>query len=93
MQEFKKTAGAGIKNISAAKTTVYPNPVTDIHNFSFAGIKAHHVTIIRRIGAVVGNYILSADTTTFNISQLNSGLYFVKYASENEPKTFKIEKR
>lgn len=86
-------AGTGINSISETKTSVYPNPVTDILNFSFAGDKTHHVTIINSIGAVVGNFTLPAGTTTLNLSQLNPGLYFVKSASENEAQTFKIEKR
>lgn len=93
-QNFKTApAGTGINSISETKTSVYPNPVTDILNFSFAGDKTHHVTIINSIGAVVGNFTLPAGTTTLNLSQLNPGLYFVKSASENEAQTFKIEKR
>lgn len=83
----------GISNVSQSEAGVYPNPVTDILNFSFAGDKTHHVTIINSIGAVVGNFTLPAGTTTLNLSQLNPGLYFVKSASENEAQTFKIEKR
>lgn len=93
-QNFKTApAGTGINSISETKTSVYPNPVTDILNFSFADDKTHHVTIINSIGAVVGNFTLPAGTTTLNLSQLNPGLYFVKSASENEAQTFKIEKR
>lgn len=93
-QNFKTApASTGINSISETKTSVYPNPVNDILNFNFAVNKTHDVTIINSIGAVVGNYTLPAGTTTLNLSQLNTGLYFVKLASENEAQTFKIEKR
>ncbi|MFN4248812.1 MAG: T9SS type A sorting domain-containing protein [Flavipsychrobacter sp.] len=93
-QNFKTAPiGTSINSISETKTSVYPNPVTDILNFNFAVNKTHDVTIINSIGAVVGNFTLPAGTTTLNLSQLNPGLYFVKLASENEAQTFKIEKR
>lgn len=90
-----KTApiGTSINSISEAKTTVYPNPVKDILNFSLADNKSHNITIVNSIGTIVGNYTLPAGTSSLNINHLNAGLYFVKFASENEAQTFKIEKR
>ena len=93
-QNFKTAPiGTSINSISEAKTTVYPNPVTDILNFSLADNKSHNITIVNSIGTIVGNYTLPAGTSSLNINHLNAGLYFVKFASENEAQTFKIEKR
>jgi hypothetical protein len=93
-QNFKTApVGTGINSISETKTTIYPNPVTDILNFSFVNSQSHNITIVSSIGTVVGNYTLPAGTSSLNINHLSTGLYFVKIASENEAQTFKIDKR
>ncbi len=90
-----KTApiGTNINNVSANKTTIYPNPVTDVLNFNFANNNAHNISIVNSIGAVVGDYTLPAGTASLNLSHLSSGLYFVKIASEKQAETLKIDKR
>jgi|GEM_PF-3126811 len=86
-------ASTGINTISQSEAGVYPNPVTDILYFNFADKGAHQITIVNSIGVVISKHVLQSNETSLNLSNLQSGLYFVKTASENNTQTFKIEKR
>lgn len=91
---FKTLPGStGINTVSQSEAGVYPNPVTDILHFNFADKGTHHISIVNTIGATISTHILQSGETSINLSNLQSGLYFVKSAAENNIQTFKIDKR
>lgn len=66
---------------SKQDVTVYPNPASDEVNVVFdanSGIKT--ISIRNIIGKVVGNYKVTGNSAKLNISNLQSGIYFLNLA-------------
>lgn len=68
------------------KVDVYPNPASDFLRFDHAG-PVFDVTIFNTMGQQV---MFEKNPEQMDISELNSGLYFVKVNSKDSRKTFKI---
>jgi len=71
---------------------LYPNPTSDIINFSIRDIEGTSVTIIDINGRTVLNTVISSDNN-INIENLNKGVYFVQLEVENKAVSYKIIKK
>ena len=68
--------------------SVFPNPTTNIINIT-SDVKVNKVTIFNITGQVVGEY---NSTTTIDINELATGIYFVNVATDNGSKNIKVIK-
>lgn len=70
---------AGLDNFSTSEVKLYPNPATSVLNIEGDNIEASEYTIYNVVGKLVAkNTITDSDNVQINISNLESGLYFVK---------------
>jgi hypothetical protein len=87
-----KPVSQGIINTPDTKQfSVYPNPARDVVNITSLANSSSTVMIMDLAGRTVASTTLNASgSTTMNISQLNSGVYFIRIASENGQHTEKL---
>ncbi len=71
--------------------TVFPNPTTDILNFSLKGIEGTPITVVDVNGKIVLNNTIST-ANTLNVGSLNTGVYFVNLKIENNNVSYKFIK-
>jgi hypothetical protein len=71
---------------------LYPNPTTDLLNFSLAGLVNTPVTVIDVNGRLVLNTVISSENN-IDVSSLKSGAYFVQLEVEKKGVTYKFVKR
>lgn len=76
-----------VKNLS-----FYPNPVRNYLTISSL-FKINSYQIYNVLGSLVGEGNISGRKSTIDMTQLNSGLYFVKVLSGNMQSTLKIAKK
>lgn len=69
----------------------YPNPVKNYLNIS-SHFKINSYQIYNVLGSLVAEGNVFGKTTTIDMTQFNSGLYFVKVVSNNMQSTLKITK-
>jgi len=77
--------GVGVSEILGnSNVSIYPNPASNELNIKLPLLsgKVANVTIYNTLGSIVMTEVISANgtTSTFDISSLNSGIYFVKLA-------------
>ena len=78
----------------ASNYSVGPNPATDVVNISAKNNNTINTVEITDVnGRVVKNVTVNAATSQINVSDLNSGVYFLKASSENGVGTSKIVKK
>ena len=77
----------GENDVSAADIEVYPNPAHDFIQVNVTGLSS-----VRRVDLydVSGQLVLSSTENTINVSELESGLYFVEILTDNGHATRKI---
>ncbi|MCF8366020.1 MAG: carboxypeptidase regulatory-like domain-containing protein [Bacteroidales bacterium] len=82
----------GIGNITANEVEVYPNPASDVVviNIKDEQFNTAEVTIIDTKGNVVLETLVQDSETTLNISNLESGIYFVKINAAQFNKIIKL---
>ena len=80
-----------ITNFEIEGINVYPNPTTDILNFSLKGLEGSSVSIIDMNGKVIANKTIS-NSNNIDVNSLNSGVYFVQLEVENELVNYKFVK-
>lgn len=86
------SASASTDEFELSAMKVYPNPVSDVLNISLDR-EITAVSIFNLLGQQVIVKTVNANETTIDVSQLQSGAYFVKVMSGNEVKTSKIIKK
>lgn len=64
-------------NTSSANISIYPNPVNDVVNISSPDFEIQTISITDINGRVVKNIKVNNTTTNINVSDLNSGVYFM----------------
>jgi len=79
----------GITNPLFPAIAVFPNPATNEIKIEFPFLKDFKIEIINTYGETV---VLTHNQKTINISELKSGIYFIKLISENIIRTQKIIK-
>jgi len=72
--------------------SLYPNPTSDILNFSIKNLEGSPVTVIDLNGRVVLNTTVSTDNN-INIENLIKGVYFVQLEVENKAVNYKVIKK
>jgi len=72
--------------------SIYPNPTTEVLNFSINNLEGTPVTIIDLNGRTVLNSTISSDNS-INIKNLIKGVYFVQLEVENQAVNYKIIKK
>lgn len=78
---------AGIEDAQALDLLVYPNPVEDILNIK--GTQITSVQVYDLLGKQVANF--EGNKTTYNLTSLKSGAYFVKINVSNNHHMVKIQ--
>ena len=71
---------------------LFPNPTSDILNFSIKNLEGTPVTVIDINGRLVLNTTISSDNN-INIENLNKGVYFVQLEVEKKDVNYKIIKK
>lgn len=80
-------------NIALSDVKIYPNPVTDVLEFTFTNsLSEYQINIFNVLGKNVANYTNLANNSV-DVSQLSRGIYIVKITHNKEYKTFKLVKR
>ena len=60
--------------------TFFPNPAKDVVTLKYATTKSIDVVIYNVLGAKVKSFTHSSNETTLNISDLEKGLYFIRFS-------------
>lgn len=76
-----------------SKTSVYPNPVIDTFNIETTGITIDAAQIYNINGALVKTINPNAMGDAINISELNSGIYFLQLTSGTAKSSIKLIKQ
>jgi hypothetical protein len=82
----------GTDDFLANTIKVYPNPTSDLINFSLNGLEGTAVTVIDVTGKIVMNTVISTENN-INVSSLNSGVYLVKMEVEGKQASYKFIKQ
>jgi len=70
----------GLNNVKKQnEVSLFPNPAKDAITFKYPTSKAIDVTIYNVLGAKVKSFTHSSNETTLNISNLEKGLYFIRF--------------
>lgn len=72
--------------------SVYPNPTTEVLNFSLAGLENTPISVIDTNGRVVLDTVISQNKD-INVSKLNAGAYFVQLELDNKAVNYKFVKK
>jgi hypothetical protein len=85
------SATAGVENNKLSDFSIYPNPATDMLNIATtSGIQS--ADIFNILGKKVKSFI-SNNSGSFNVADLSSGVYLVKFISDNKIGTAKFIKK
>ncbi len=85
--EYKAgTASIGDLNREKFEVSTYPNPATDVLNFSINSEVNEIVTyeLLNITGSIVRSEVTRQNETEFNVSELAEGLYIYRVSSEKE---------
>ncbi|MFM2225072.1 MAG: hypothetical protein RJA07_1274 [Bacteroidota bacterium] len=85
----------GISNVNKLNISVYPNPIVNEINISACTDEMGSVAIYTINGELVKQFtsVRFLQPKTFNISDLNSGIYFIKVSSDSKSGILKIVKQ
>jgi len=83
----------GIDDIREEMVKVYPNPANELINLELSQNSNYEVEIIDVTGKVLIYKELTENIEQINISELNSGLYFVKVSNRSESNVTRLIKR
>jgi hypothetical protein len=80
----------GIMEIGNGQIMVYPNPASDNVNVK-SDYTVSSIEVMNYMGQTVyRNTTVNAKTTQFSVSTLSAGIYFLKVATDQGERTFKI---
>lgn len=77
---FTKLDGVGVTENETAEVKVFPNPANSVLNVTTGN--ANTLEIVNFIGQVVYTQPVNADQVQINVSDLSSGVYFVRLKGE-----------
>ncbi|HLP14318.1 MAG TPA: T9SS type A sorting domain-containing protein [Flavobacteriales bacterium] len=81
--------GTGVNEINAIDFTVYPNPTNG--DFTLVSPVAGDVTVLSIEGKVILNRVkMNASQQTFNLTNVDRGVYFVRLSNAKGEKTIKL---
>ncbi|AFU70108.1 secreted protein with Por secretion system C-terminal sorting domain [Psychroflexus torquis ATCC 700755] len=82
----------GIDDIDFSQFNYYPNPVNETINFS-SQVNIDSITIYNILGQQVVAQSVNAISGQLNVSNLRTGIYFMKVSVGSKSKTYKVIKR
>ncbi|MDA9339475.1 T9SS type A sorting domain-containing protein [Polaribacter sp.] len=88
---FYKASTAGVEDESLVTLNMYPNPANDVLNIS-AQNTINTVEIFNVLGQKVMNMRVENTSAEINVSNLNAGIYLIKYEINNSTSTKKFVK-
>lgn len=74
--DINGTMGVG-ENITVANVSVYPNPANDYIKLSATSSQQSVVKIYNVLGMLVDEYEMNSGEIEINVSDYNSGIYFI----------------
>ena len=81
----------GIDELELTNVSVYPNPATNVLYVNLSSIN-YSLEVINLIGEVVLKVENKSNTTSLELSNLKSGVYYLKISSEGKQKQMKFVK-
>jgi hypothetical protein len=91
MQSYKATDALSLEDNALAKVKLYPNPASN--NIRFTNIQEATIMITDVTGKVVLQTEGVDENSIINVSNLNSGIYFVNIKNESMNETIKFVKK
>lgn len=86
MELFVPNEASAVIDALSANFAMYPNPVKDVLNIrNIAEVKS--VSIYNSAGMEVGLYSNKGESMSLNLSELNAGLYIIKFTTEDNVAT------
>lgn len=82
----------GAPSMSSVQATIFPNPVNNELNVQ-ALTQISDIEIYNLLGQSMGMYQVNANSTQLDISNLNTGTYFLRVTIDNASKVYKFIKR
>ncbi len=73
--------------------SIYPNPSSQTITLDYRSSKTTQATIFDITGKIIATFELTSDKTTFDITSLNSGLYFIRIANNENVEVQRFIKR
>ena len=95
IDNFTTSQGVGIHELSFIENLIlYPNPVSSVLKVQNSSLSSEKIflRIFNSIGTEVKSFILNAGNSEFDLSDLNSGMYFAELNNKDQKKTFKLVK-
>ncbi len=88
---FYKSGTASVDTNNLFNVSVYPNPANNLVNLS-ANENITKVDVFNVIGKKMRSFNVNSNSTSINISDLNPGIYLIKYEINNKVGTTKFIK-
>ena len=88
--ETEFVAPLSVDEFNTSDFELYPNPVHDILNLQFNRTGSYNIIVIDLQGKTVLNTLIEEAFTQIDVSNLDSGVYFVKVMSKNSITTKKL---
>lgn len=85
---------AGLIENSTSSVSLYPNPTEN--NLTLEGLNgsSNTISVVNMNGQVMNSHsVIASDSFELNVSNLDSGIYFVKIDSENSSETIRFIKK
>ena len=79
---FEWVPTQGISNVSTQTINIYPNPASGKVTIELGSTSATTVSLIDMNGRALSSYSFQSPVSSFDVSGLPSGIYFVKVASQ-----------
>ena len=86
---FTTELEVNINNINSVYSTAYPNPATDIINIK-ANSKIQKIMVVNMLGETIISTNPNTKKEIINISELNSGMYFIIIQTDNKTLNKKV---
>ena len=78
----------GIDEATTSSVSLYPNPNNGI--FTIEGNSNYNVTIRNMLGQTIYTGMMNASTMSFDLSNVNKGVYFVNISNDSFETTEKV---
>jgi len=84
-----------IKNLSASKFILFPNPTNGIINIDLGknNLNNTNLKVIDIFGKVIYNTQITTQKTSINLSNYSKGIYLIQFSNQNGNKVYKVIKK
>ena len=87
---FKTPGGVGCAELMINNLKIYPNPARDFVKVSTDNRQQSTVRVYNYLGMLIDEFEMSSDEMEINVSEYNSGVYFINISNEESNITKKI---